>query len=86
MDYKKSMNRSFLTSSHLCEKNKYSFFHKRSKKDHIPLVLPKLNINNCEIARTESINFLDVLLEENLSWKTHTKYIKNKISKNIGIV
>ena len=67
------------------KKTKYSFFHKRSKKDHIPLVLPKLNINNCEIARTESINFLDVLLDENLSW-THIKYIENKISKNIGIL
>ena len=50
---------------------KYSFFHKPSKKDDIPLVLPKLNINNSEIARTESIKFLGVLLDENLSWKTH---------------
>ena len=30
-----------------------SFFHKPSKKDDIPLVLPKLNINDSEIARTE---------------------------------
>ena len=68
------------------KKNKYSFFHKPSKKDDIPLVLPKLNINNSEIARTESIKFLGVLLDENLSWKTHIKYIENKISKNIGIL
>ena len=47
-------------------KSKYSFFRKPSKKDNIPLVLPKLNINNNEIARTESINFLGVLLDENL--------------------
>ena len=53
------------------KKTKYSFFHKPSKKDDIPLVLPKLNINNSEIARTESIKFLGVLLNENLSWKTH---------------
>ena len=66
-------------------KSKYSFFRKPSKKDNIPLVLPKLNINNNEIARTESINFLGVLLDENLRWKTHIKYIENKISKNIGI-
>ena len=66
--------------------NKYSFFHKPSKKDDIPLVLPKLNINNREIARTESIKFLGVFLDENLSWKTHIKYIENKISKNIGIL
>ena len=60
-------------------KTKSSFFHKPSKKDDIPLVLPKLNINNREIARTESIKFIGVLLDENLSWKTYIKYIENKI-------
>ena len=68
------------------KKNRYSLFSKPSKKDDIPLVLPKLNINNSEIAQTESIKFLGVLLDENLSWKTHIKYIENKISKNIGIL
>ena len=68
------------------KKNKCSFFHKPSKKDDIPLVLPKLNVNSSEIVRTESIKFLGVLLDENLSWKTHRKYIENKISKNIGIL
>ena len=62
---------------------KYQFFHKPSKKGDIPLVLPKLNISNNEIAWTESLKFLGVLLDENLSWKTHLKYIGNKISKNI---
>ena len=37
------------------------------------------SVNNSEIARTESIKFLGVLLDENLSWKTHIKYIENKI-------
>ena len=64
------------------KKNKYSIFHRPSKKDNIPLVLPKLTINNSEIARTESIKFLGVLLGEELGWKTHIKYIENKISKN----
>ena len=43
-------------------------------------------MNNSEIARNESIKFLGVLLDENLSWKTHMKYMENKISKNIGIL
>ena len=59
------------------KKIKYSFFHKPSKKDDIQLLLPKLNINNSEIARTESIKFLG---------GKHIKYIENKISKNIGIL
>ena len=82
------INESFISNklSLNVKKNKYLFFHKPSEKDDIPLVLPKLNINNREIARTESIKFLGVLLEENLSWKTHKKYIENKISKNISIL
>ena len=32
------------------------------------------------------LSFLVYLLEENLSWKTHIKYIENKISINIGIL
>ena len=30
--------------------------------------------------------FLGVLLDENLTWKRHIETIKNKISKNIGIM
>ena len=49
------------------EKTKYSFFHKPSKKDDIPLCLPKLIINNYEIKREESIKFLGVLLDQHLT-------------------
>ena len=35
--------------------------------------------------RVESIKFLGVLLDENLSWKDHIKYIENKVAKNIGL-
>ena len=35
---------------------KYLFFHKRNKKDDIPLLVPKLKINNYEINRAESVN------------------------------
>ena len=40
------------------EKTNYSFFYKSSKKDDIPLLLPKLIINSYEIQREESIKFL----------------------------
>ena len=66
-------------------KTKYSFFHKPSKTDDIPLLLAKLNINNSEIERSECLKFLGVLLDENLCWKEHIKYIESKIAKNIGI-
>ena len=68
------------------KKTKYSLFHKRSKQDDILLLLPTLKINNYEIQRVESIKFLRVLLDENLTWKPHIKYIENKIAKNIGLL
>ena len=67
-------------------KTKYSFFHKPSKRDDIPLLLPKLNINNSEIERSECLKFLGVLLDENLCWKERIKYIESKIAKNIGLL
>ena len=68
------------------QKTKYLFFHKQSKKDDIPLCLPKLIINNYEIQRVESIKFLGVLLDQHLTWKEHIKLTENKIAKNIGIL
>ena len=67
-------------------KTKYSFFHTSQRKNDIPLRLPKLHINNTEIKREISIKFLGVLLDENRTWKPHIETIKNKISKNIGIM
>ena len=67
-------------------KTKYSFFHKPSKRDDIRLLLPKLNINNSEIERSECLRFLGVLLDGNLCWREYIKYIESKIAKNIGLL
>ena len=67
-------------------KPKYSFFHKLRKKDNIPVVLPKLSICNTETKPPESIKLLGVFLDENLTWKDHTRYLENKIAKNIGLL
>ena len=48
--------------------------------------LPRLQINNTAIKRESVIKFLRVLLDENLTWKTHINCIENKISKNLGIL
>ena len=36
--------------------------------------------------RSESIKFLGVFLDENLTWKYHIKFTENKIAKNIGLL
>ena len=50
-------------------KTKYTFFHKNSVKDNIPLKLPELKIANRAIERTNAIKFLGVLLDENSTWE-----------------
>ena len=57
------------------EKTKYSLFHKPSGRDDLSLLLLKLLIKKHQVERAESIKFLGVLLDENLSWKDHIKYI-----------
>ena len=66
------------------EEPKYSFFLNPSKKNDIPLRLPKPIINDYEIQRKESIMFLGVLLDQHVTWKEHIKLTENKIAKNIG--
>ena len=67
------------------EKTKYSFFYKPSKKDDIPLMLPKLTISNHAIERQE-FKFFGVLLGENPNWKEHIKYTENKVAKSVGLL
>ena len=64
-------------------KTKYTFFHKLSQRDNIPLVLPTLTINNNIIKRENSTKFRGILIDENLTWQSHIHYIENKIFKKI---
>ena len=68
------------------KKTKCSCFYKPSKKDGIPLMLPKLTISGHVIERQEFIKFLGVLLDENLNWKKRIKYTENKIAKNLELL
>ena len=68
------------------KKTKFSFFHKSSKKDNIPLRLPNLNINGFTIERESSIKFLGVWIDENLTWRDHIHTAENKIAKIIGLL
>ena len=68
----------------MLKKQNISFFIK--KKDHIPVMLPKLTISNHVIERQEFIKFLGVLRDENLNWKEHIKCTEKKIAKNLGLL
>ena len=68
------------------QKKKKVLFHKLSVCDSLPLHLPTMAFNNIEIKRENSIKFLGVSIDENLTWKNHIEVVENKISKNIGVL
>ena len=68
------------------DKTKYVLFHKAKSKDNLPLVLPDLFINDVKIKKENSLKFLGVVTDENVTWKTHVELVENKISKSIGIL
>ena len=58
------------------KKTKYTLFFKSTKADDIPFKLSNLLINNTPIERQTSMKFLGVLLDENLSWRSHIQTIE----------
>ena len=60
--------------------------HKPRRKDDLPLLLTRLLMKKYKVERVKSIKFLSVLLDENLSWKDHIKYIEHKVAKSIGLL
>ena len=64
------------------QKTKLMLFHRKQK--HIDEV--SVIINGTKIERVASFNFLGIMLDENLSWKSHIEMVGNKISKVTGIL
>ena len=57
-------------------------FYKYSIKDKkIPLILLTLKIGNKVTEETPSIKSLRVMLDENASWRYHTKTVENNYQK-----
>ena len=55
-----------------------------------PKNVPKLNsdllLNHTKITEVNETEFLGVIIDNNLNWSAHIRYIKNKIDKSIGII
>ena len=51
--------------------------------DSIPLQLPAMTL---EIKTGNSVKYLGVIIDENLTWKNHIEVVENTISKNIGVL
>jgi hypothetical protein len=65
------------------EKSKVIFL-RRSRS--IPSFRPLFCINNKEVVRSVDVKFLGIFITEDLSWKTHTHYVCQKLSKFIYLI
>ncbi len=46
----------------------------------------QLKIDSADIDRVKDFNFLGLVVNENLNWKSHTEKVSNSMSKTIGIL
>jgi hypothetical protein len=53
-------------------------FRPRQKKFHIN---PKIVLNSFEIDMVDEVSFLGVILDANLTWKSHISHVSRKMSK-----
>jgi hypothetical protein len=65
------------------EKTKFIVFKPRQKKYNYTF---QIIINNEYIEQVKETVFLGVVLDEELSWKSHILYVARKMSKSIGIM
>ncbi|XP_065651287.1 uncharacterized protein LOC136079476 [Hydra vulgaris] len=68
------------------EKTKWTLFNPKSKKHLLPNDMPQIYIDNIQIKQSKVILFLGVFIDENLTWKNHIETLRNKVSKNIGVL
>ena len=64
------------------KKTHYMMFHRTRIKYNIR----DITINGKNVAYTKNTKFLGVIIDNKLTWSDHIIYIKNKISKSIGII
>jgi exonuclease III len=57
-----------------------------SKRSFIPNNNFRIIINNSDIVRVHEVKFLGVLIDEELSWKSHTASVAAKLSRNVGVL
>ena len=59
-------------------KTTVTLFHMPQDRDNLPVRLPALKINDYEIKRSSSTNFLSLI--------NHINTLKNKLSNNLGLL
>ena len=65
-------------------KTSFILFHSHRKIP--PSCTPPLMIDNVLIPQITKVNFLGVIIDQNLNWKEHISQIATKLAKNIGVL
>ena len=65
---------------------KTNFMVFKNKHSSKPTIKLKINIDNNEISEVTTTKFLGVLIDNNLSWHSHTAHISKIVSKYNGII
>ena len=68
------------------DKTNFILFHNNRDKDHLPLKLPTLCINDVPIKQVVSTKFLGVQIDENINWTHHITLTENKLAKQLGLL
>ena len=69
------------------EKSNLIHFHSKKSQRHSNISEQlKISMNDKIIKRVRTVKFLGIFINENMSWTDHIMYIKNKVSKGVGIV
>ena len=67
------------------EKTFYMIFH-RARLKFADGMNVKVIMDNITLTKVSSIKYLGVIVDHKLNWIDHITYVKNKISKGIGIM
>ena len=75
-----NINKWFISNRLTLNINKTCYMLFNNKLSHI-----NISINNINLTRVKSTEFLGIIIDENLDWKLHILYLKNKLKKIIWI-
>ena len=72
-------------------KHMHFYFHQSWQNtgvnlENLDIIGLRLEILGQQIDRVKKFNLLGIFLTSTLSWKAHTDYVSNKMSKNVGIL
>ena len=65
------------------EKTKFMVFKPRQKRS---IFNSQISIDKQNVVEVKETNFLGVILDENLNWKSEISHVASKVAKSIGIV